>query len=236
MYRECGQTCSSCCRAGVANAIVVVPQYLNVLEAPPAGKDHSPPTNGGSALRPTNGGAAGSAEALAGGRPEDIRTSSVPEGGSALVVPGRARGPARRLETWQLLTAHESGQCQLWDDDGEGMRPVAVIGAKCSPARRGYCASPPHISFPLVPGAGALAGDLAAADPAQGGGICSIVVFSAECFPARRPCTVATCCLGRILLVKGSSCVCLLGRFATYCVMSGLQCPFADRLNTMHTI
>ena len=143
----------------MANAIVVVPQYLNVLEAPPAGKVDPPPasdfapTNGGSALRPTNGGAADFAETLAGGRPEDIRQSSAPEGGSALVVQGRARGLARRLETWQLLTAHESGQCQLWDDSGEGMRPVAVIGAKCSPAR---CAPTAHLpltfSSPWSPG------------------------------------------------------------------------------------
>ena len=145
------QVCSRCLSsrrgAGVANAIVVVPQYLNVLEGPPAAKGAAPapgaPTNGGAAAQPVNGsGASAGISLLASGAPEDTKAEANPaEGGSALVAQGGpglglGAGAAPRLEMWQVLSAHEAGQCQLWHDGGDGLRPVAVIGVKCAPARR----------------------------------------------------------------------------------------------------
>ncbi|KAK9845513.1 hypothetical protein WJX81_008391 [Elliptochloris bilobata] len=138
---------------GVANAIVVIPQYLNVLEAPALAKsaalaDPAPatvPASGGDAVRPTNGGVASAGVSLLGrGAPDDAKAEAGAAGGgsSALVAAdsvglglGSAFGPARQLETWQLLTAHEAGQCQLWHDGGDGLRPVAIIGSRCIPAR-----------------------------------------------------------------------------------------------------
>lgn len=137
----------------MANAIVVVPQYLNVLEGPPAAKGAAPaaaapgaPTNGGAAAQPVNGGGASAGVTLlASGAPEDAKAEANPaEGGSALVAQGGpglglGAGAAPRLEMWQVLSAHEAGQCQLWHDGGDGLRPVAVIGVKCAPARRVPC-------------------------------------------------------------------------------------------------
>ncbi len=123
--------------AGVATAILAIPQYLNVVET-------SAPTNGGAAGRngAQVGGALheGGAAAGAGERDKD-------GGGAAAAAaaagagwePGKAGlggAAGRRLETWQLLTAHHNGQCQLWHECSEGLRPVAIIGAACSPARR----------------------------------------------------------------------------------------------------
>ncbi len=54
---------------------------------------------------------------------------------------GKAKN-ADVLGTWQLMSAHENGQCQLWDISGaaEGgtLHPVAVLGTEGAPARLGH--------------------------------------------------------------------------------------------------
>lgn len=162
--RACFCCLSSRSNTGVANAIVVVPQYLNVLEGPLTAKGAAPgaaapgaPTNGGAAAQPVNGGGASAGiTLLASGAPEDAKADANPaEGGSALVAQGGqglglGPGVAPRLEMWQVLSAHEAGQCQLWHDGGDGLRPVAVIGVKCAPARRVPCSSPQSCTFLLL--------------------------------------------------------------------------------------
>lgn len=36
---------------------------------------------------------------------------------------------------WQLMTAHECGQCQLWDIGRGALQPIAVLGSPTFPAR-----------------------------------------------------------------------------------------------------
>ena len=143
---------------------MVVPQYLNVLETPPASKGaplaapaSGAPTNGGAAAQLEKGGGASAGVTLLGsGALEDAKAEAHPaEGGGSLVAQGGSgsgfgAGLARQLETWQLLSAHEAGQCQLWHDGGDGLRPVAIIGVKCAPARRVPSSSCHCCSTPVV--------------------------------------------------------------------------------------
>jgi len=136
----------------VATAILAIPQYLNVVET-------AAPTNGGAAGR--NGARAGQGDegpheggvgAGAGERDEDSGSGDRGVG----LEPGKAVVAGRRLETWQLLTAHQNGQCQLWHECSEGLRhhrrgmlagqarPVAA----CAPPGACCVRIPRHVALP----------------------------------------------------------------------------------------
>ena len=105
-------TACMCGSAGAASAIKVMPQFVNVVQRPSAAGSPA-----ASAVSSPRGGA--------GSHGKDLLNM----------------GKAVESDMWQLLTAHENGQCLLWDiSDPMCFQPIAKFAVPGHPAR---CASRP---------------------------------------------------------------------------------------------
>jgi len=94
---------------GAANAIMTMPRYVNVV-------------------RSDSGASAAAEQAEEGSTPSQSISSS------AGLVERQPSG--KGIEgLWQLMTAHECGQCQLWDIGRGALEPIAVLGSPTFPAR-----------------------------------------------------------------------------------------------------
>ena len=92
--------------AGPANAIKVMPQFVNVMQQT------------SSAASPTAAYAAS------------------PKGGETSSKDLLNVGKCMESEMWQLLTAHENGQCLLWDiSDPMSFQPIAKFAVPGHPAK-----------------------------------------------------------------------------------------------------
>ena len=98
------------CIAGVANAIMVMPQFMNIVQR------HSPEQ-----------------------RPEATEQATSPGTGAASAPTSKDLlnvGKGTDCSVWQLLTAHENGQCLLWDiSDPMTFQPIAKFAVPGHPAR-----------------------------------------------------------------------------------------------------
>ena len=107
----------------MVTALSLLPCYINVARREDAAGPPAAPVPGSRALG---------------------ATSSAADRILAL-VDGKLEGKDA-LGAWQLMSAHENGQCQLWDISrsgaGGGLQPVAVLGTE-GPAAK--CALPPDL-------------------------------------------------------------------------------------------
>ncbi len=92
--------------AGAANAIKVMPQFVNVKHRTPEGS--SLPVD-----------------------PAGSPSSRAPSSQDLLRL-----GKGLQSDMWQLLTAHENGQCLLWDiSDPMSFQPIARLSVPGHPAK-----------------------------------------------------------------------------------------------------
>ncbi len=103
---------------GAANAIMTMPRYVNVVRQ----------DDGEAAAEQAGGGSCGAAP------PSPASSAEAEAGGSVSVVKKQLSGKGSDY-LWQLMSAHESGCCQLWDICSGQLHPVAVLGSLTHPAK-----------------------------------------------------------------------------------------------------
>jgi len=71
---------------------------------------------------------------------ENLDISSLSSVGTQSPVDSTEAVSNRRQTDWQILTAHDNGQVQVWDMSAGTLHPVLKIGAAGSSARYAWCA------------------------------------------------------------------------------------------------